>query len=196
MAKALKDVNTETPGIGHNAVLDQDEFMKHVSKIMRHRNGPLALAQAAVKAAKKVEKDLKSEAKKAGVRLVPLEAYLTLRQMESDSGASEIAQAYTQYFKWGELSEGEQGDLFAGIPDGDEKDKLRWNRRGFQDIRFGALDPEGFFNEETSEYESAAIMPNDPPSYVPKGRETDWLAGAAEADELNMQDFVEKHEAA
>lgn len=182
------------PGMGHNgADSEQEVFEKHVSAILRNRNGPLALAKAAVKSAMKEEKSLKSLAKADGLKLVQLEQYLALRALDDEGQASENAQALKKYLTWGELLEGEQGDLFDGLSPTPDEAEERWKKRGFSDIREGKLDPEGFFNEATQKHEPGPIFYGSPPSYVPAEYKLAWMDGAERADLLNQKDFLERN---
>lgn len=184
----MSEDETETAGVGHNSTgLDQDTFEKHTSRLLRLRNGELALAQAAVKAAKKKEREIKADAKKDGMKMGPWEAYLTLRELEDEDAAHETASAYTQYFKWGELGLGEQADLFAGFSPTPSEAGERWRRRGYTDIREGKNDPDGL-----GKGISGPIMHGKPPSYVPTEFHQAWMDGAYEANAKNEQDFLDK----
>lgn len=194
MARSLSNASPETQaaaGMGHNAAedLDQETFMRHVLNIERHRNGPVALAKEALKRAKKEEKRLKDLAKVDGVKLVPLEATLHLRQMEDQDQAQENAILQNQYNIWGGVVEGQQTSFnFEGTKTPGERAEY-WEQRGFDDIRKGRLDPEGHVDDKGNK-SPCALMPGTRPSYCPVEEFQAWARGAEKAQALNDEDAV------
>ncbi len=122
------------PGFGHNAP-DEGVFLRHVHAIQQHVEGPLAAAQAALKAEKGKLKDFRQAAKADGLVLKELdEAVEDARTERVDLVAKETRRRL--YREWLGLPM-EQADLFEE----DEKtpslarDQLRWKAQGNTDGR-------------------------------------------------------------
>jgi len=183
--------NDEPAGQGHNRS-PEDVFQEHLSLVLRHKRGPLALAKAAFDAQKKKLKSLLADAKKDNIKLVQFNRTIDALDMDDEDAAASNSQAQRQYDIWAGVDVGEQLDWLEPKnpkPSG-KTDAERWYRRGFEDIRFGALDPEGYINPVTGKAEPGMIMPGSPPKYVPAENINDWADGANAANKLNEADFL------
>lgn len=170
-------------------------FDFHKSRILRHRRGPLALAKAAYDKLVKAEKGMLAEAKEDGIKIEQFKLHLKKAELERQKPGvgKEHASIQAKYDRWGGLSVGTQGDLFTppGLTPTPGERADAWFERGYNDIRYGELDPEGF-EEEDGTKSPCPLMPNVRPSYVAVADFNSWSNGAQKAqDEIN-EEFVRR----